>query len=380
MNLGRIQQLLTIILVLILLVLVYVIFKELKFYLVPLTIAAFLAMLMLPLNRWLEKKRLPRMLAILISLLIILTVIGIVSFVFTSQIISFTKDIPEFREQILVKFQQLQEFVEQKTGMSTDKQVTILHNEVDSLMSDAGTWGGGILKATGGTLISFFLFIVHFILLLLYRGRIKRFFLGLVPAEKHQATLEIIERVTKISRQYLTGVVTVMAILSVLNSTGLMIIGLKNAIFFGVMAAVLNVIPYVGIYMGAILATLMAIITKDDSIYIPITFGIFLLTHLIDSNFLTPRITGSQVKINALATLGAIIIGELVWGVVGMVLFVPLTGILKIFCESVPELKPFAILIGDDPIEKKPGLGKLIRKPIAREPASGESLEDSSEN
>ena len=134
MNLGRIQQLLIIILVLILLVLIYVIFKELKFYLVPLTIAAFLAMLMLPLNRWLEKKRLPRMLAILISLLIILTVIGVVSFVFTSQIISFTKDIPEFREQILVKFQQLQEFVEKKTGMSTDKQVTILHNEVDSLM------------------------------------------------------------------------------------------------------------------------------------------------------------------------------------------------------------------------------------------------------
>ena len=155
------------------------------------------------------------------------------------------------------------------------------------------------------------------------------------------------------TRQYLTGVVTVMAILSVLNSIGLLILGIPHAIFFGVLASVLNIIPYIGVWIGSGLPMIMALITKNSLIYPVGVIVVFVVTQFLDNNFLTPRITGSQVKLNALATIGIIIIGNMVWGVSGMILFIPLLGIAKILFDNVDMLKPFAILIGEDDEPKK---------------------------
>jgi predicted PurR-regulated permease PerM len=258
----RLPRIVIYVCVLAFLVLMFVVMKALKFYFVPVTFAALLAMLMLPINRILEKWKFPRILAILTSLLIILLIMALIIAVFSAQVVSFVKDLPEIQSQINLKFKDFQQFVERISGVPIERQMTFLEEEFQSILSSAGQWGTGILVATGGTLAGFGLMIIHFIFLLLYRQRIKAFMLGLIPKENHDRAKAVISEITKITRQYLTGVVTVMAILSVLNSVGLLVLGIENAIFFGVLASVLNIIPYIGVWVGSGLPVLMAIITR----------------------------------------------------------------------------------------------------------------------
>lgn len=337
-------------------VLMYIILKELSFYLVPATFAALLAMLMLPFNRLLEKWRFPRILAIVVSLLLILLIVASTIMLITTQVVSFAKELPSIEGQLKLKFEELQTYIERVSGVTVQNQMSFIDKEIELILSSANKWATGVLISTGGTLAGFGIMVLHFVLFLVYRQRIKKFFLGLIKEGDHEQAGMVIERVTKVTRQYLTGVLIVMLVMSVMNTTGLWLFGIQNPIFFGVLAAVLNIIPYVGVWIGAGLPILLAIITKDSLFYPVGVLGVFLFNQFIDNNFLTPRITGSQVKINALATIGIILIGNLVWGVSGMILFIPLLGIAKIVFDNVDQLKPFGYLIGENESirEKKP--------------------------
>ncbi|MBK9732280.1 MAG: AI-2E family transporter [Chitinophagaceae bacterium] len=361
MNTARLPRIALYVLALLFLVLSFVILNELSFYLIPATFAALLAMLMLPLNRLLEKWRFPRVLAIVISLLVILVILGGIITLISVQVVNFMKDLPTIEQQLRDKFTDFQAFVQQVSGFTVENQMEFIDKETTNILSTADKWGTGILLSTGGTLAAFGIMILHFILFLLYRQRIKGFFLGLIDKGHHDKAAQVIEEITKVTRQYLTGVVIVMAIMSVLNSVGLLLLGIQNAIFFGVLAAILNIIPYIGVWIGAGLPIILALITKESFFYPIGVLGVFLFNQFIDNNFLTPRITGSQVKINALATVGVILIGNLVWGVAGMILFIPLLGIAKIVFDNVDQLKPFGFLIGEDETPKRSVLAKKMR-------------------
>ena len=343
-------------------VLLYLILDHLSFYLVPAAFGALLAMLMLPLNRKLERWRCPRILAITISLVIILAVFAVVGMLFTNQIISLTNDLPTIQNQLKEKFSDLHEFIARQFGMSIENQTKFMNEESNALVQSGGKWIGGILLSTGALFAGVGLIIVHMFLFLLYRGRIKTFFLQVIPDEGQEKAETIIEQIAKVTQKYLTGVVTVMAILSVLNSVGLLALGIPNAIFFGILAAILNVVPYVGVWIGSALPIFMAIISKDSLIYPVAVVGVFIATQFIDNHFLTPRITGSQVRINALAAIGIIIVGGVVWGVGGMILFVPILGMMKIVFDNISSLKPFGFLIGDDETYEESRIVKTIRK------------------
>lgn len=343
-------------------VLLFLILVQLRFYLVPAALGALLAMLMLPLNRKLERWGCHRILAITISLIVILAVFIIVGMLFTNQVMNFTNDLPTIQQQLKTKFSDLLEFIATKFGVSVEKQTKILNDESDALFQSGGKWIGGILLSTGGALAGLGLIIIHMFLFLLYRNRIKTFFLQVLPDEGQDKADNVIEQITKVTQKYLTGVVIVTSILAVLNSIGLLALGIPNAIFFGILAAVLNVIPYIGIWIGSALPILMAIITKDSLIYPLAVGGLFLLTQFVDNNFLTPHITGSQVKINALAAIGIIIVGGMVWGIGGMILFVPLLGMLKIIFDNVKSLKPYGYLIGDDDTDEESHIVKTLKK------------------
>ncbi len=329
-------------------VLLFLIMDHLSFYLVPAGFGALLAMLLLPLNRRLERIGCSRILAISLSVVLILAVFFLLGWLFTTQILNFADDLPTIREQLKGKFTELQEFVTLNFGVSSDKQMKFMKEESDALLQSAGTWGTGILLSAGAMFAGFALILVHIFLFLLYRGRIKKFFLMVLPDAGHAKAESIIEEIATVTRKYLTGVVTVMIILSILNSIGLLALGIPNAIFFGILAAVLNVVPYIGVWIGSALPIFMAIISKDSMAYPIGVIAVFSASQFIDNHFLTPRITGSQVRLNALAAIAIIIIGDIVWGLGGMILFVPMAGMLKIVFDNIDSLKPFGYVIGDD--------------------------------
>jgi predicted PurR-regulated permease PerM len=129
-----------------------------------------------------------------------------------------------------------------------------------------------------------------------------------------------------------------------------------------VLASVLNVIPYVGVLIGSILPVIMALLTKDAISY---AIGVALVAwfvQLIDNNFITPLVVGSSVSINPFAAVVVLILGALIWGLPGMVLCIPVTGMIKVICDNVDALKPYGFLIGEERKFSKRGTGFWKRK------------------
>jgi predicted PurR-regulated permease PerM len=159
--------------------------------------------------------------------------------------------------------------------------------------------------------------------------------------------LEVVGKISKITQHYLSGLLIDIAILSVLNSTGFLLLGLDYAILLGVLAAVLNIIPYIGVMVGSLFPVAIALLTKDSVMVAAGALAVCVVVQFVDNNFITPKVVGSSVNLNPLATLLILIAGGLVWGVAGMMLFIPLLGMLKVVFDNVEKLKPYGYLIGE---------------------------------
>lgn len=112
-------------------------------------------------------------------------------------------------------------------------------------------------------------------------------------------------------------------------------------------AALLNLIPYLGIFTAAILCLIITATSGKLVILVGVVVVISIV-HLIDSNILLPKVVGSKVKINAMVTIVGVIIGNEIWGIPGMFLAVPMMAFLKVFFDGVEDLRPWGILLGED--------------------------------
>jgi predicted PurR-regulated permease PerM len=159
---------------------------------------------------------------------------------------------------------------------------------------------------------------------------------------------EILLESKGIVQKYMLGLIIEMGIIAILNSTILLIIGVKYAIFLGVFSAILNIIPYVGIFTGILFTSLVTLTTSahlSDIVWIVISFEII---HFLDANILMPKIVGSKVKINALITILGVVIGGTLLGLAGIFLALPTIAILKVIFDRIDEMKPWGALMGDD--------------------------------
>jgi predicted PurR-regulated permease PerM len=188
-------------------------------------------------------------------------------------------------------------------------------------------------------------------LFLLYRDRFKAFIASVLPPSNEANWKEDIESVLQ---GYISGLLLVTIIIAILNTVGLAILGIEHAIFFGVFSGLLTIIPYIGIFIGALLPALFALLTKDSIWYTVGVIGIFSFVQFLEGNFITPKITGSKVSINALAAIVALLIGGKILGIAGMILAVPITGVLKVILAHSNNLKPFVILLDDNDHQVKP--------------------------
>lgn len=316
--------------------------------LIPVATAALLSMLLLPMVRRFEKWNFGRFLSIFCSLLIVIAVIGIMVYILSAQVLSFSADIPTIQQNLNEKVLMLQNWIENQTGLTAEQQVVYLQKTAASFLGVAQSLATTILAATTGTILFVGLLLVLIFLFLYYRHRIYHFLLRVVPEQDTFNTEKIISEISLVTQKYLLGVFTVIGILSVLNSLVFLIIGVPHAAFFGILASILNVIPYIGVWIGTLLPIIMMVITQDSlTPILLILLGVW-INQQIDNNFLTPTITGSRVAINPLATILILIIGGFIWGVAGMVLFIPLLGVAKIIFDNIEGLKPLGYLIGDD--------------------------------
>jgi predicted PurR-regulated permease PerM len=189
---------------------------------------------------------------------------------------------------------------------------------------------------------------IYIFLFLLYREKFRQFFESLNPGSEMHWKKEV----EGVIRGYISGLSIVVFIAGALNSIGLLILGIDHAIFFGFLSGCLTVIPYVGISVGATLPAVLALITKDSAWYAVGVVGVHGFVQFLEGNFITPKITGSRISINAMAAILALLIGGKIWGIPGMILAVPTIGIVKILLSYSDSFKPFASLMDDSEVAK----------------------------
>ncbi len=308
--------------------------------LVPLALSVMLAYLLYPYAHWLEERNIPR---IATNLIVILSLIAIVTgIVMLIGVLStnFTQDFPEIKEQ----FEQNLESIFNSIGAYTGFYISGVDSIIESL-GETGKYLSQIFNATANTILNLGLIPVYTFLLLFYRNKFRDFISMLIQNSEEQMVQNIINQASNVVPKYLKGLVIVCFILIGLNSLGFYLIGLKYALLFGIIAALFNLIPYLGTVLGYGVVLLFALGTGTPSLAVPILIQ-FLIIQFLENNILTPNITGSYVQINPLVIIFSLIASGMIWGLPGMLIVIPYLGLFKIVCENIESLKPLGFLLG----------------------------------
>lgn len=314
----------------------------------PLMFGFLFAVLLLPLANFLEKKlRLPRSASSFISILLMIGFIGGVLYLVGSQISNLASDWPLLKKQVDQSIDGLQQWVEHAFKIDATKQMTYVDNTARKIMAS----GGVVLETTFGAISSlmlFYIFIMIFTFFILFYRRLLYKFVVSVFDDGHSHVVEdIVENVQKILRQYIFGLLMEMVIVSAVAITAFWFIGIKYAALLGLIVGLFNIIPYLGIFTALLLSVIITFATGTLSDTVTVAISVIGI-HAVDANFLLPAVVGSKVRLNALITFIGIILGEMLWGLSGMFLSIPIIAIFKIIFDRIEGLKPWGYLLGGD--------------------------------
>jgi predicted PurR-regulated permease PerM len=332
--------------------------------LAPLLFAFLLAILFLPFANFLEKKlKFNRTFSTITSVLVmILILIGISTF-FVDQLSSFSDDWPSLEKQFQKTFDELQTWVYNTFNVKPSKQIKYINEGTGKVLSSSAAFiGGALLFFTSGLGFLFFS-ILFFFFILSYRKLLYNFIIEVFHDDHYEQLTEIISEIQNIIKQYITGLFFQIILVSFITSIVLSVMGVKYALLIGVLAGILNVIPYLGIFSATFIACLISFSTggATQSLYVLIAF---VAIHAIDGNIILPLVVGSKVKINALFSFLAILIGERLWGISGMFLSIPFLAIVKIIFDKIKTLQPWGKLIGEEEKENNDRNVENIKKNI----------------
>lgn len=331
------------VIVLLLILAVYVLVKG-RDFLYPLAFAVLFAYLLYPVAKLLEKIRLPAWLAALGAVLLGVALFSLAIFLLYSQLGNFWQDLPVLQQQAFRTVDELESAIEQRIDQDIDEKGWLRQRMFD-LIEGGDDMVAMAFSATTGTLVKIFLMPVYTFFMLLYRRKFKAFFLETAPDGKREKAHRIVEDASRISRRYVTGLFIVVLILAVLNTVGLLLIGVQYALLLGILSATVNFIPYIGTWIGGSLVILVTLLSGQPPQKALIVFFFFLGVNFLENNVLTPNIVGGQVNINPLFALLSIVAGSMIWGLPGMFTAIPFLAMGKVVCDHVGSLKPLGRLL-----------------------------------
>jgi len=314
----------------------------------PVLMAFFLSIVLLPTYRFLRNKRVPEALAILLPILLGAVFIGSVIWFFSAQISILAADFPQIQKNISYHLNNLSFWINSKTDFSTQEQIKFLNDQSNKLLVNAGNIIGG----AAGSITSGFIFIglvpIYIYLFLSYKNLLLRFVFVWFKQDQHKKVKEVMKETEVIIKSYLVGLLIQIAYITILLGGILLVLDIKHAILIGVIFALLNLIPYVGALIGNLIGVLLTLTSSQELLPIILVLGVIAIVQFLDNNILMPRIVGSKVKINALAAILGVFISGTLAGVSGMFLALPMVAVLKIIFDRSSMFKPWGILLGDE--------------------------------
>jgi predicted PurR-regulated permease PerM len=320
---------------------------------IPVVAAAFFAMLMTPISGRLEKK-IKRPFAIIVCILILLiAILGILAIV-TAETHSFIGDLPAIEKKANEMLKLLESTIQTHFGLDPERQVAMVKDQIKTVGQSAGSYLGRLVGGVTGVLGGLVITLVYTFLLLYHRERYEIFFIRLFGGKNPEKTKEVIENIACVGQHYIKGRTISMIFLWVIYGGGFLVIGLRGAILLGAIAALLSIIPYVGGVIGGIFPFFVALTTGDSNSAVGVIV-VIIIAHALSTYIIEPLVVGGNLKLSALSMIVVIIAGNALWGIAGMILFVPILAMAKILFDNVEHLKPYGYLVSD-PDEGKPSV------------------------
>jgi predicted PurR-regulated permease PerM len=273
------------------------------------------------------------------------------------------QDIPSIKQHINEHFISLQNWVKERLHISFQEQNEYLNQQADKLKETGTGYISHTFFSITEAVMLLILMPIYTFLLLFYKDHIRKFLFAVFNQEHATGIKNVITKTKLMIRSYMVGLLIEMGIVATADSTGLVLLGVKYAIFFGVLAAVLNLIPYIGMFTATLFTVLVSLTTTDNTSNIVWIVVIFYSIHIVDVNVLMPKIVASRLRINALISILGVVIGGTLTGISGLFLSIPAIAFIKIVCDEVEELKPWGLLMGDETTySKKSKIYKRLQK------------------
>lgn len=314
---------------------------------VPLIFGTVIAVLLHPLLRVFIKWKFNRILAISITLLLAFVVIAAFLLFMYSQLTLFSKSWPVFVNKFSSLLNQTIHWIPGYFDISALKVNAWIAETKANILNGSSALIGQTLLSVGSGLVVVFIVPVYVFLLLLYKPLLLDFIHQVFSHQSQDKVTAIVGQTKSVIQRYLVGLVIETVLVAILNSVGLLILGIDYAILIGVLGALLNLIPYIGGLVAVAIPMMIALVTKDSAWYAFYVMAAYYLVQLIDNNYIVPKIVASKVRINALASIFVVLAGGALWGVAGMFLSIPLVAIFKVLCDHIEALHPIGFLLGD---------------------------------
>ena len=317
-----------------------------KSIIVPLVFATIIAIVLHPVVNFFVRIKINRVVAIVITLFLTFLVIAAFGVLFISQVSRFSESLPILADKFTAIFNQTITWASGYFDINAQKIHEWFTNTKDALINTSSTSIGKTLVSVGNLVVVLFLLPVYIFMILFYHPILIEFIHRFFGVSNESQVSQIVTQTKTVIQRYLIGLLIEAVIIATLNSVALLILGIEYAILLGIMSALLNVIPYIGGFIGVLLFIVVALVTKSP-VYVLYVIIIYSTIQFIDNHYIVPKIVASKVKINALFAIVVVIAGSALWGIPGMFLSIPILAIIKLICDHIESLKPWGFLLGD---------------------------------
>ena len=336
----------------------------------PVLMAFFISIMLLPIFRFLKKHKFPEAAAIIVPILLVAIFLGLIIWFFSLQVASLVNDFPQIKHNVSIHLNALSDWISKVSHVSTREQVKFINDKSNDLMGMAGKAASGAAVTLSSVFVFVGLLPIYIYLMLFYKDILLRFIFMWFKPDHHPRVKDAIYETESIIKNYLVGLLIQVTYMTVLLGGILMLLGIKHALLIGVIFAILNLIPYVGALIGNIIGVLLTL-TSSTELWPVITVLLVIAgVQFLDNNILMPRIVGSKVKINALFAILGVILGGSIAGISGMFLSLPIIAVLKVIFDRTDSFKQWGVLLGDERPTRSPMTFPVFRKkqPVKTKP------------
>lgn len=323
-----------------------------KAFFAPLFVAIVLSLIMLPASQWMEKGIKRTLAAVFSSLILFLISVGLL-FLISLQVKNFSSNWPQLKENLKPKIERIKDFTIKNTPL-TPKRLKKIEQKGSEMISGSSSGGvGKLIRSIISTFANYLLTFIYVFFLLAYRHIFKDFLINIFPSQKRPKVKQVISKSIHVVPEYLRGKLLLMGILAVLYAIGLGISGVHNYILVSIIAALLTIIPYLGNMIAFSMAVVFGFLAGGTIMTLVGILLTFTITQFVESYMLQPYVVGDKVDVHPFFVIIVVIIGNILWGVVGMILAVPIMGIITMTLLNINELKPLGILMSKEDFEEK---------------------------